>query len=135
MSLKARYLLNCVHSSTIPVFPTHSFICGGPPQYQYCPPQIFCFLFSHPVQSLRQRSSELNLVKYANTVDGNVAFSLSVKPMKKRSFSKQDLCIEMLVAELKRVGIKDEVNVHVCVLTVSWLQQLNTSEAVNQLHS
>ncbi len=41
----------------------------------------------------------------------------------------------MLATKLKRVGIKDEVNAHTCVLTISWWQQLNTSEAVNQLHS
>ncbi len=56
-----------------------------------------------------------------------MAFSLSVKPMKKRSFllsqkvgSKQDLCIEMFAAKLKRVGIKDEVSACVHVLTISW---------------
>ncbi len=35
------------------VFPTHSFICGGPPQYEHCPPQIdfpfveLLILFNH----------------------------------------------------------------------------------------
>ncbi len=38
-------------------FPTHSFICGGPPQYQHCPPHVdfpICRV-AHLVQSLRQR--------------------------------------------------------------------------------
>ncbi len=36
-----------------PVFPTRSFICGSPPQYQHCSPQIdflfaeLCILFNH----------------------------------------------------------------------------------------
>ncbi len=47
------YLTIHCHTIHIAVFPTHSFICGGPPQYQHCPPHIdFLFvelriLFNH----------------------------------------------------------------------------------------
>ncbi len=50
-----------------------------------------------------------------------MAFSLSVKPTKRRSLLlSQRQEEEMLAAKVKRVGIKDKVNVRTCVLTISW---------------
>ncbi len=40
-------------------------------------------------------------------------------------------CNVMLAAKLKKLEKKEKVNVCLCVLTISWLQQLNTSEAIN----
>ncbi len=64
------------------------FICGRPPQYQHFPPYVAflfaesCILFNHsdsaPVNSM--------LLNMPTQWVGNVAFSPSIKPTKKRSF-------------------------------------------------
>ncbi len=78
------------------MFPKHSFIFGGPPQHQHVPPSKDFLFADLCIQCGFKFISKTN------------------KVVASEAGSKQDFCIEMLAAKLKRVVRKDEENVRAC---------------------